>query len=68
MSRKTEGIGGGRIITHAELRKHNSRGDAWMAIRGLVYDVSQYLPFHPGGPDELMRGVGDDATGEEVTT
>lgn len=27
-----------------------------------VYNVSGYLAFHPGGPDELMRGAGEDAS------
>ncbi|KAJ8315189.1 hypothetical protein KUTeg_007339 [Tegillarca granosa] len=27
-----------------------------------VYNVSQYMEYHPGGIDELMRGSGIDAT------
>jgi len=27
-----------------------------------VYNVTAYLPFHPGGEKELMRGVGRDGT------
>ncbi|XP_037073112.1 cytochrome b5 reductase 4-like [Pollicipes pollicipes] len=27
-----------------------------------VYNVSRYVEYHPGGADELMRGVGADAT------
>ena len=42
------------MYTREELRKHNSKDDAWMAIRGLVYDVTEYMKYHPGGPDELM--------------
>jgi cytochrome-b5 reductase len=45
---------GQRMYTREELRKHNSKDDAWMAIRGLVYDVTEYMKYHPGGPDELM--------------
>uniref|UniRef100_A0A1I8PDS4 Cytochrome b5 heme-binding domain-containing protein n=2 Tax=Stomoxys calcitrans TaxID=35570 RepID=A0A1I8PDS4_STOCA len=54
----------GRIIpvTPEELAKHNTRNDAWMAIRGVVYNVTRYMDFHPGGIEELMRGVGKDAT------
>ena len=29
---------------------------------GLVYNVTEYFEFHPGGEDELMRGIGIDAT------
>ncbi|XP_075166001.1 cytochrome b5 reductase 4 [Haematobia irritans] len=54
----------GRIIpvTLEELAKHNTRDNAWMAIRGVVYNVTRYMDFHPGGVEELMRGVGKDAT------
>lgn len=31
-------------------------------VSGKVYNVTRYLDFHPGGEQELMRGVGSDAT------
>lgn len=49
-------------VSHTELAKHNRRDDAWLAIRGKVYNVTRYMDFHPGGVDELMKGVGIDAT------
>lgn len=49
-------------VTSEELAKHNKPKDAWMAIRGRVYNVTPYMDFHPGGVMELMRGVGMDAT------
>lgn len=45
-----------------ELARHNKIDDIWVAIRGKVYNVTAYVPFHPGGPDELMRAAGIDAT------
>ena len=27
-----------------------------------MFNVTAYMDFHPGGEDELMRGVGIDAT------
>ncbi|CAH2984098.1 unnamed protein product [Chilo suppressalis] len=55
---------GGRIrpVTPQELATHNSESDAWLAIRGRVYNITHYLPYHPGGPEELMKGAGIDAT------
>lgn len=55
---------GGRVVSvsKSELAKHNQVNDAWMAIRGRVFNVTRYMDFHPGGVDELMRGVGRDAT------
>lgn len=49
-------------ITKEELAKHNKKNDAWICIKGNVYNVTSYMAFHPGGEDELMRGVGRDAT------
>ena len=38
-----------RPISAEELKQHNTRADAWMAIRGKVYNVTRYMDFHPGG-------------------
>uniref|UniRef100_A0A673MNU0 Cytochrome b5 reductase 4-like n=1 Tax=Sinocyclocheilus rhinocerous TaxID=307959 RepID=A0A673MNU0_9TELE len=53
----------GRLIevTEEELKKHNTRNDCWTCIRGMVYNVSAYMDFHPGG-EELMRAAGIDST------
>lgn len=50
------------MYTLAELRQHDTQGDAWMAVRGVVYDVTPYLEYHPGGIKIMMAGVGRDAT------
>ncbi|XDV39650.1 hypothetical protein PO909_008853 [Leuciscus waleckii] len=54
----------GRLIevTEDELKKHNTRNDCWTCIRGMVYNVSAYMDFHPGGEAELMRAAGIDST------
>eukprot|EP00516_Mucochytrium_quahogii_P011781 CAMPEP_0203783934 /NCGR_PEP_ID=MMETSP0100_2-20121128/189_1 /ASSEMBLY_ACC=CAM_ASM_000210 /TAXON_ID=96639 /ORGANISM=" , Strain NY0313808BC1" /LENGTH=404 /DNA_ID=CAMNT_0050685865 /DNA_START=1195 /DNA_END=2408 /DNA_ORIENTATION=+ len=36
--------------------------DAWMAIRGKVYNVTPYARYHPGGVAELARAAGDDGS------
>ncbi|XP_033227137.1 cytochrome b5 reductase 4 isoform X2 [Belonocnema kinseyi] len=57
------GVGGvSRIVSMAELAEHNKENDAWIAIRGIVFNVTRYMDFHPGGIEELMKGVGKDAT------
>lgn len=43
-------------VSHAELAKHSTSDDCWMAVRGKVYNVTRYLEFHPGGAEQLMRG------------
>ncbi|XP_073482987.1 cytochrome b5 reductase 4 isoform X1 [Aquarana catesbeiana] len=54
----------GRIIevTEEELAKHNKKADCWICIRGLVYNVTPYMEYHPGGEDELMKAAGADGT------
>ncbi|CAG9788715.1 unnamed protein product [Diatraea saccharalis] len=57
------GVGGRlRPVSPQELANHNTQNDAWLAIRGRVYNITHYLPYHPGGPEELMKGAGIDAT------
>eukprot|EP00168_Porphyra_purpurea_P012739 TRINITY_DN340_c0_g1_i1.p1 TRINITY_DN340_c0_g1~~TRINITY_DN340_c0_g1_i1.p1 ORF type:complete len:268 (-),score=91.15 TRINITY_DN340_c0_g1_i1:838-1641(-) len=53
--------GHGRMVDGAELRKHASREDAWVSIRGKVYDVSAFSAVHPGG-DIVLTAAGKDAT------
>ena len=38
-----------------EVQKHNTRNDMWCVLNGKVYFLSQYLDFHPGGQDILMK-------------
>lgn len=54
----------GRLIevTQEELQKHNKREDCWTCIRGMVYNVSPYMDYHPGGEEELMKAAGIDGT------
>uniref|UniRef100_A0A8C5ET21 Cytochrome b5 reductase 4 n=1 Tax=Gouania willdenowi TaxID=441366 RepID=A0A8C5ET21_GOUWI len=54
----------GRLIevTQEELEKHNTRGDCWTCIRGMVYNVTAYMEYHPGGEEELMKAAGADGT------
>ncbi|KAJ8679441.1 hypothetical protein QAD02_015228 [Eretmocerus hayati] len=57
------GVGGQLLtVTPAELAKHNKESDAWISIRGMVFNITRYLSFHPGGIPELMKGAGKDAT------
>ncbi|PCH44488.1 cytochrome b5, partial [Wolfiporia cocos MD-104 SS10] len=49
-------------VTPFMLKQHNSREDAWSAFNDKVYNITPYLPYHPGGKKELMRGAGRDGT------
>ncbi len=45
-------------ITATELATHNSRTDCWVAYKGTVYDVTAWLPRHPGGVTAISRYCG----------
>ena len=36
-------------ITMEEVMKHRKADDCWNVINGEVYDMTQYVPMHPGG-------------------
>ncbi|APA08852.1 hypothetical protein SS1G_02655 [Sclerotinia sclerotiorum 1980 UF-70] len=36
--------------------------DAWTVLGGKVYNLTPYLPYHPGGEPELMKCAGRDGT------
>ncbi|KAJ5742440.1 uncharacterized protein N7511_011459, partial [Penicillium nucicola] len=49
-------------LTRQALSQHNSRQSCWVAIHGVVYDVTDFLDSHPGGPQVILRCAGKDAT------
>lgn len=51
-----------RVITLSELKSHNTRSSAWVAIRGKVYDITEFISRHPGGDEVLLFAAGKDAT------
>ena len=51
-----------QTYTLAELSRHKSQNDCWLGISGNVYNVTQYLDFHPGGADIILMFCGQDAT------
>ena len=49
-------------VTSKELRLHNKETDCWTVYNGKVYNLTPYMPYHPGGPTILMEGAGKDST------
>lgn len=48
-------------ISLEEVEEHSTKEDCWIAIEGGVYDVSSFVPKHPG-EDAILLGCGKDAT------
>ena len=51
-----------RFVKLDELRQHCTADDAWVAINGNVYDVTDWHLDHPGGSELLVEYAGKDAT------
>ncbi|CAB9525274.1 b5 reductase 4 [Seminavis robusta] len=51
-----------RNITKSELRQHCEVYDGWCALKGKVYNIGPYLPYHPGGEAILKKVLGKDGT------
>jgi len=49
-------------VTPSLLKHYNGRKGkpAWSSYQGKVYNISPYIPFHPGGEGELRRAAGKD--------
>ena len=44
-----------------EVSKHNIESDCWIVIHNKIYDVTKFIPTHPGGK-AILEGCGLDAT------
>ncbi|QIW95225.1 hypothetical protein AMS68_000743 [Peltaster fructicola] len=45
-----------------EVAKHNSEKSCWVIVHGRAYDVTEFLPEHPGGQKIILKYAGKDAT------
>lgn len=44
------------------MAKHTSKDSVWVILYGKVWDVTQFLPHHPGGSQIILKLAGKDAT------
>ena len=51
-----------KIISEAELNKHNNSENLWLVIDGKVYNLTDYQNDHPGSDTILHDVAGTDAT------
>ena len=51
------------FVSWSELKKHSDAQDCWLAIHGVVYDVTDFAAVHPGG-DIISAFGGRDASDE----
>ncbi|KAJ3571579.1 hypothetical protein NP233_g3659 [Leucocoprinus birnbaumii] len=49
-----------------QVAQHNSPDSCWVIIQNNVYDVTDFLPEHPGGAKIILKYAGRDATAAYV--
>jgi hypothetical protein len=47
--------------TEEDVASRNNRTECWTIINGVVYDITDYIDYHPGG-DEILLACGKDGT------
>jgi len=52
------------MLSGEEVAKHNSEESCWVIVHGKAYDVTEFLPEHPGGKNIILKYAGKDATEE----
>ena len=50
-----------KTYTLADVSSHSTESDCWLVISNKVYNVTSFIPSHPGG-QEILKGCGKDAT------
>ena len=53
-----------KTYTYDEVQQHRSQDSCWVVLYGNVYDVTSFLPEHPGGSKIILQLAGTDATEE----
>lgn len=49
-------------FTLADVQAHSTPADCWTVVNGTVYDVTDWITRHPGGPGVIKAMCGTDAT------
>ena len=52
------------LYTRKEVETHNTAEDCWVIYNGYVYNLTEWLKYHPGSPNTIVRFAGMDVTDE----
>ncbi|MDB5190027.1 MAG: conserved rane protein of unknown function [Parcubacteria group bacterium] len=50
------------MYTQAQVATHNTSNSCWAIINGNVYDLTKWIPQHPGGEGPILSLCGKDGT------
>merc|ERR1711933_193769 len=42
----------------SEISKHCNKESCWIVVNGLVFDVTEFLPFHPASSECILNNSG----------
>ncbi|MEY2701541.1 MAG: hypothetical protein RLY43_161 [Bacteroidota bacterium] len=48
--------------TSSDVAMHSTESSCWSIINGSVYDLTAYIPRHPGGSSKIIRICGKDGS------
>ncbi|KAL5342549.1 FMN-dependent dehydrogenase-domain-containing protein [Aspergillus crustosus] len=51
-----------KLVSTHEISSHKMPNDCWIVVDNQVWDVSDFLEKHPGGPSIILKYAGRDAT------
>jgi len=52
----------GEGMAAAEIARHAGASSCWSSINGNVYDLTSWIPPHPGGPQTILQLCGTDGS------
>jgi cytochrome b involved in lipid metabolism len=48
--------------TMSQVAENNKKNSCWTIINGSVYNITSYIPTHPGGESEILQICGKDGS------
>lgn len=51
-----------KTFTLADIAKHANASSCYTAVRGTVYDLTNFITKHPGGAENILKICGKDGT------
>lgn len=51
-----------KIYTQVQVAEKSSKSSCWTIINGDVYNITSYVPNHPGGEEEIIKICGKDGS------
>jgi cytochrome b involved in lipid metabolism len=51
-----------KVYALSQVAENNNKSSCWTIIDNTVYDITSYVPNHPGGESEILKICGKDGT------